>query len=245
MNLLYLMHDGVRRAGYFASWARPKKGDLNIPRKKYLAQNESVVWNIGEESGECADHIEMAGFYSASIISYGKDKYGNLRLHRHISIPKLRVQPNETGCSFSFNVDKPAVKITVNGVSANEQPKTVSIKGNLEINSYEENGVKITRTFTPAVNQPALIEMVAVTNESDLNAELELSGKASVKYLPLYFCTGDKRIKSVSACSETDELNENNTLNKKLTLKAGESHTHYCVYYAVCEGEASYILYFK
>lgn len=155
MNLLFKIYEGVLRASYFAPWARPSRSDLNAPRKKFLSDDESVVWNIGDEDGACADHIEMAGFFASAILSYGKDKGGALRIARHLTVPKLRVQPNETGSSFSCNFDKPAVKISINGKSAKELASRVSIKGNLEITSNAENSVKITRTFIPAVNQCA------------------------------------------------------------------------------------------
>lgn len=113
-NKIYELFSAVLRPASFASWARPKASDLNIPRKRFLNDNNEVVWNIGDESCACADHIEMAGFYASSIISYGKDNRGKLKLMKHLVVPTLRVQPNVTQSSFSYNFGASPAVIKVN-----------------------------------------------------------------------------------------------------------------------------------
>ena len=75
-----------KRIPYFAKWAR-----LNTPftKEKHYLKNNKICYDI-VEGKEYANHIEMAGFYCASIISYGADSDGNLRLMRHATFPTLR-----------------------------------------------------------------------------------------------------------------------------------------------------------
>ncbi len=45
----------------------------------------------------------MAGFYASAIISYGKNKDGELKLMKHLTVPTLRFKPDLTESSFSHN----------------------------------------------------------------------------------------------------------------------------------------------
>ena len=112
-NNLYTLYANLMKPQSFAAWAKPKAEDLNIPRKRYLNDDNAVVWNIGDEAGSCADHIEMAGFYSSTIISYGKDKKGRLKLMKHLVVPTLRTQPNVTQSSFCYNFNASPVDIKI------------------------------------------------------------------------------------------------------------------------------------
>ncbi len=158
----------------FASWAKPKAEDLNVPRKRYLNDNNEVVWNIGTEKECCADHIEMSGFYSSSILSYSRDKKGRLRLMKHLIVPTLRVQPNVTQSSFCFNFNFSPADIKVNHKAVKEYPMEISVKGNLKINSSTDTDVGIIREFLPAVNQPALIEVINISNNGSDDCNIEI-----------------------------------------------------------------------
>lgn len=45
-NKIYELHNTLFRASAFAFWAKPKKEDLNIPRTKYLGNDDEVIWQI-------------------------------------------------------------------------------------------------------------------------------------------------------------------------------------------------------
>ena len=89
-NALYERYTRSCRPQYFASWAKPKASELNILRHRHLGGNKEVIWDIAKDSGKAADHIEMAGFYASAIISYGKNKDGELKLMKHLTVPTLR-----------------------------------------------------------------------------------------------------------------------------------------------------------
>lgn len=70
----------------------------------------------------------MAGFYASSIISYGKDNRGKLKLMKHLVVPTLRVQPNVTQSSFSYNFGASPAVIKVNHRFVSEYPKEIKLK---------------------------------------------------------------------------------------------------------------------
>ena len=107
---LYVRYTRSCRPQYFASWAKPKASELNILRHRHLGGNQEVIWDIAKDSGKAADHIEMAGFYASAIISYGKNKDGELKLMNHLTVPTLRFKPDLTESSFSHNFNGCALR---------------------------------------------------------------------------------------------------------------------------------------
>ena len=78
---IYTFQDAVLRPRPFAFWAKPKANKLSVKRSRYLGGDNEVIWDVKKDGCGVSDHIEMAGFYSSSIISYGNDKAGRLRLN--------------------------------------------------------------------------------------------------------------------------------------------------------------------
>ena len=109
-NALYVRYTRSCRPQYFASWAKPKASELNILRHRHLGGNQEVIWDIAKDSGKATDHIEMAGFYASAIISYGKNKDGELKLMKHLTVPTLRFKPDLTESSFSHNFNGCALR---------------------------------------------------------------------------------------------------------------------------------------
>ena len=230
-NNLYTLYANLMKPQSFAAWAKPKAEDLNIPRKRYLNDDNAVVWNIGDEAGSCADHIEMAGFYSSTIISYGKDKKGRLKLMKHLVVPTLRTQPNVTQSSFCYNFNASPVDIKIDNKTACEYPKEISVKGNLKINSSTDADVSIVREFLPAVHQPALIEIINVCNHGSADCKVNVISKPFSKKLNSYFCVGEAiTAKCVSVFEDVFKASSKENLN--VILKHNESVKLYCVYYA-------------
>lgn len=132
-NALYERYTRSCRPQYFASWAKPKASELNILRHRHLDGNQEVIWGIAKDNGKAVDHIEMAGFYASAIISYGKNKDGELKLMKHLTVPTLRFKPDLTESSFSHNFNGCVAVIKQNGMALTEYPETVSVKGDLSI----------------------------------------------------------------------------------------------------------------
>lgn len=154
----------------------PSENQLNLSRTRSLNADNEVVWDIKKDGIQTADHIEMSGFYASAILSYGTDENGRLRMMKHLTVPTLRLKPNLTSCSFMhnfFSIDT----IKINGHKAEEYPEKVTIKGNLKIESAADGGVTVTRELLPAVNQPALIEIITITNRSKRIKDIEISAE--------------------------------------------------------------------
>lgn len=239
MDLKYKLSGESRYREIFASWARPKKSDIHIPRKRFLGSNQEVVWKIGDEAGECADHIEMSGFYASAIISYGKDKNGRLRLMRHLVVPTLRIEPNVTQSSYSYNFNSSPLGIKVNEKKVFEYPTVITIKGTLKIESKCTDPVTVTRELLPAVDRPVVIEVIKITNQGNVPAKIEINGKVFKEKLNKELCVGNTEITSVSSAVCSDMFYTAAGFDSSVFLKKGESKQVYCLYYAVQNTEIS------
>ena len=228
---IYELHDSALRPMPFALWARPKEDMLNVKRSRFLGENNEVLWNIKKDGFGVSDHIEMAGFYSSSIVSYGNDKRGRLRLMRHLTVPTLRLQPNLTASSFSHNFSGDFFAVNVNGKKINEYPECISIKGNLKISSAADSETKTVRELLPAVNYGALIEVVTVKNISRFSQEYSVCAKKYSKALNDFWCIGGK---ITAECSVLfgDIFKPAKNFSRKFILRPDESFKFYCVYYA-------------
>lgn len=228
---VYELYGSLFNPPPFAFWAKPKKEDLNIPHTKYLGNDDEVIWQIRKDGINVSDHIEMSGFYASSIISYGNDSHGRLRLMRHLVVPTLRVQPNVTQSSFSHNFSNSAFTVTVNNKRVSEYPQEISIKGELKIISFSDFNTTITREFLPAVNQPALIEIIHIFNNSDCPQKYKVAAKKYSKVMNSFWCIGEK-ITAESSVLFDERFRTSANRSHEYTLSPKESCCFYCVYYA-------------
>lgn len=229
---IYEFHDSSLRAKPFAVWARPKASELNVKRTRYLGTDNEVVWDIKKDGYCVSDHIEMAGFYSSAIISYGNDSKGRLRLMKHLTVPSLRFQPNLTGSSFSHNFKDDTFFIDVNSKTITEEyPKTISIKGNLKIISDADCETQIVREFLPAVNQRALIEIIEVVNKSDKQQAYNVCADKYTKSVNEFWCVNTKIIVGCSVLFD-DAFKLSESRSRQFVLKPDENFKFYCIYYA-------------
>lgn len=230
IDKLYEFRNITLKPPIFAKWAIPAKDELNVKRTRYLGDSGEVVWDIKKDGANVADHIEMAGFYAAAIISYGTDNDGKLRLAKHVTFPALRLKPNLTSASFCYNFTK-IDEIKADGKVISEYPEKITVKGNLKIASATNCGLSVTREFIPAVNQPALIEIVTVKNTSEKTAMCEITAKKCSKKTAAHRCVGNS-ITAGGTVLFSDRFEKSNNRQKGFTLNHGDSITYYCVYYA-------------
>lgn len=228
---IYSIHDAALRPKPFADWAKPKASELNAKRTRYLGDHQEVIWDIKKDGCNLSDHIEMAGFYSSSIISYGNDSSGRLRLMRHLTVPALRYQPNLTGSSFSHNFVGDSFSLKANGSKLNEYPELITIKGNLKIISSADSETKVIRELVPAVHYGALIESVTITNTSKAAQEYEICAEKYSKVTHRFWCIGGE-ITAQCSVFFGDTFKCSEKMNHKFTLDSNESCCFYCVYYA-------------
>lgn len=150
---------------------------------------------------------------------------------KHLVVPTLRVQPNVTQSSFCYNFTSSPADIKVNNKAVKEYPKEISVKGNLKINSLTNTAIGIIREFLPAVNQPALMEVIHICNNSSEDCNVEINLKPFSKKLNSRFCIGGTiTVKCVSSFNSAFKASVKES--RKFALKSNESVKFYSVYYA-------------
>lgn len=230
MNLKIQLRNKVFKPQAFAAWARPSVKSMSDSRIKTLAPDKGVLWEIGRERGKCSDHIEMSGFQSSSIICAGKSRGGSLRLHRHITVPGLRILPNDTSGNFCFNFKNSVCKIKADGKLQKEAPRKITMRGNLTVES-ESPCTVITREFINCADAPGLIEKVCV--KAKRSCILEISVPFIKKTHSAEYCVGGAVNYGVCGCDSGPVSFEMAYGYKKVkNMSASESFTFYMVYFA-------------
>lgn len=154
------------RLQFFATWAKMNK---QFDGQKHYLSDNAICYDANCE--EYANHIEMAGFYCSSIISYGIKKDGTLRLMRHVIFPNLRLYPNTTHCSLDYNFK--GAKILIDGIFASEKVERFVFDGVLNIYS-SCNGVGIKRTIFAGQSTKACCEKIEVVNNTKSEVDVKI-----------------------------------------------------------------------
>lgn len=167
----------------FATWAKMNKP---FTKEKHYLCGKRVCFDV-TEGEEYANHIEMSGYYSSAIISYGADENGSLRRFNHVVFPSLRMYPNDTYGSFDYNFQ--SVSVRCDGVDVDEKAVSFIFDGILHIRT-KTSGLHINRSLFVAPNVRAFIEMIEIENQSGkaltlqmVNNETEQITKAEHGYL--------------------------------------------------------------
>ncbi len=154
----------------FAKWAK-----MSIPftsPKHYIGNDgKSIVYSV-KENTEYVNHIEMASFYTAGIISYGADKNGKLKMLRHIVYPTLRCYPNNTSGSLDHNFK--GVNISIANNKGYEKVSDFVFDGILTICSKIDK-LKIKRKLFPATSEKCFIERIILHNTANDNVTVKIT----------------------------------------------------------------------
>lgn len=159
----------MARPSTFPSWCNTGSS-VNDVLRHHLNDEEEVVWDVSSDNRlPHYDHIEMSGFFTSGIISYGVQEDKSLILNRHILYPMLRTIPNDTRGNLSHNFPtEVSAEIYVDDIKIiKEYPAKISIKGYLDICSSTDHGILIDRKLFPSSNDSAFIEKITITNNSD------------------------------------------------------------------------------
>jgi hypothetical protein len=126
-----------------------------------------ITWIV--KTKDHVDHIEMSGLNVSGIIHYGVDKNGGLFLSRKVVWPMLRLIPNDTHASLIHEYPADITpEIILNGDKIRaEAPQTIRFNGILSIVSLAEKGLEIRREIFPSVSEPAIVERITITNNSE------------------------------------------------------------------------------
>lgn len=151
----------------FPKWSRmkPKLADM----KRYHAKDDGIESVFDENSiYPHGNHLEMAGLYCSSIVSYKVDKRRNLTLYRYTTFPTFRINPDDTRGSLAtvFN----GVSLKVNG--REEKVHSVFFNGILSVASTAGNA-DLKRDVFVAPKKKALAEEIKIHCNSEVSVSLK------------------------------------------------------------------------
>lgn len=137
-----------------------------------------ITWQV-EKGDVHHDHIEMAGKQMAVVLRYGIDQTGAFELNKSMIWPMLRLIPNNTHGSLMRRFDwNPLDAVTINGRSMEEQVKTITLNGTMEVTSDialgKKSSLSLKRTYLPSTESPSLIEIYEFTNTGADEVNLEI-----------------------------------------------------------------------
>lgn len=155
----------------------------------FKTYKNGIIWRV-KKAQKHFDDIEMSGFMSSFILSYGVDETGNAVFSRCCVFPTLRTHPNNTHSSLRKEYDKTCFpKIKVNGKVQTEKAKSFFFDGILKAETISEK-IKITHEFFPVTEELATAERVTVKNMCDKSVLITLTTPQIVKESQVMGCKG-------------------------------------------------------
>lgn len=179
MKLIY------KRAKIFPSWVKLKGTE---PNKMYYSLNcDKIECSTEGIALAYFNHIEMSGFEASAIISYKIDKNKQLKLNRFCVFPQIRVIPNETRGSLTYNFKGADIKY-----GAKVFTKKIEFNGMLTFFQHASS-FRITHTICPAYNKKALLEKIVVKNCSSVVRFVEVNNRNPYRRINKIFLSEDKQ----------------------------------------------------
>ena len=179
MKLIY------KRAKIFPSWVKFKGTE---PNKMYYSLNgDKIECSTEDIALPYFNHIEMSGFEASAIISYKIDKNKQLKLNRFCVFPQIRVIPNETRGSLTYNFKGADIKY-----GAKVFTEKIEFNGMLTFFQHASS-FRITHTICPAYNKKALLEKVVVRNCSSVMRFVEVNNRNPYRRINKIFLSQDKQ----------------------------------------------------
>lgn len=193
---------------------------INYAQQRWKINTDGgITWQV-KKGDVHHDHIEMAGKQIAVVLRYGVDKTGAFELNKSMIWPMLRTIPNNTHGSLMRRFDwNPLDAMTINGRSIEEQVRTITLNGTMEVISDitlgKKNSLSLKRTYLPSTESPSLIEMYKFTNTGTSEVSLEIpTGITTLSTNPKQGVAGSYSIKLLTHGTE-----------RAVTLLPGKSYT--------------------
>lgn len=150
-----------------------------------ITDRKSILWDLTSEVRlPHKDNIEMSGKNVASIIYYEIDEERNLKIDKDIIFPQLRTfnksnEPNWKKYRAYFRKeisDKLSPSISYNDVTiVPSKVDSIEIGGMITFYYTPIQGLKITKTIYPSMDDRLLVEEWNVENMDDLVKEISIS----------------------------------------------------------------------
>lgn len=206
-----------KRQRVFAPWAAMR---TPYTAPKHTLKENKVCFTV-RPGASYANHVEMSGFFCSSIISYGADENGCLRLMRHVVFPQLRLYPNLTHSSLDCNFHGAA--LLINGEKQTETAEQFVFDGILHIFSHC-GALRVERKLFAARMQSACMELLTVENTGDAPVCVSLQNNDRPKLTAAIYGVDRKRYRYGAVLTP-----------EKLTLQKGEEGQFCIAYGAVPE----------
>lgn len=209
-----------KRVAFFAPWAVICKP---FSEEKHVLDGTKICYTV-TPGVAYANHIEMAGFFADTILSYGAKANGSLRTMRHVTFPTLRLYPNLTSSSFSKNFK--GVSIRANGKIAREKACRFVFDGILHMHTRFQT-LDIERAIFSAVTCKACVERIQIVNNGKQPSAIQLLDKDGLHFTPARHGVDRQVFKTYVQMDES-----------ACTLQPGESKTFFVAYCAAKATEA-------
>lgn len=206
---------------FFYSANGQEKGSPSIPVYWKITKDQSIRWDLTKEKKlPHSENIEMSGKNMAAIIYYDIDTSRQLTLKRDVILPQLRTfnKTNEPDWKkyrayFRRTITDdilPSIKVG-NKIVVPASVDSVEIAGLLKFYHTPVNGIQITRTLYPSMEDRFLVEKWEIKNITKENISIHIENCALQLKEPGY-----KGIYTFHAFSEgpaATDLPPNQTLN--------------------------------
>ncbi|RDY57650.1 six-hairpin glycosidase-like protein [Flagellimonas nanhaiensis] len=150
-----------------------------------ITNRKSIVWDVAQENRlPHSDNIEMSGKNVAAIIYYDIDEEGNLTLNRDVIFPQLRTynKSNEPDWKkyrayFRKTIgDEVAPSIRLeNKIIVPSKIDSVEIGGMLIFYATPVDGLAVTRTLLPSMEERFLVENWSIQNVGENQKNFTIS----------------------------------------------------------------------
>lgn len=154
--------------------------------KYYSCNDNAIYFSANSDKLPHANHIEMAGFETSSIISYKIDSDKKLKIYRFCVFPQIRVIPNETRGSLSYRFN--GVDLVFNSSLKTEK---VEFDGVLTF-CQRADEIEVKHTICPSFDKKALLEKIVLKNTSNKQQSFTLQNKNPYKKISKLFLVEDK-----------------------------------------------------
>ncbi len=235
-------NDCLLKPPYFPVWCDTGAASVSKDEaaRHTLCENGSLLWNARNDTRlPYADHVEMSGFYSSAIISYGASTEGKLRVHRHVVFPLLRMRPNDTRGSLSHNFLKQSQpQIMIDGKRmVREHVISATLDGMLTLRGEAENDIEIERALFPAMDQPALIERVTLRASDNKEHLIAVTPSHYRRVTPAARGVDGSYTLSAAVSDSDGVIRIDQQPRYNIRLKKGQQLTYFIAYYAARAGQ--------
>lgn len=225
-----------RLAPLYPRWARVRSKQLYRECKRVLLPDSTVRWVVAAESHPMADHIELGGQKSSHIISYLVSPVGEYQVVKHSVFPLLRLLPDATEASFSYNFTQ-SPHIVVDDMAYTPRARYVDIRGTLAFRHHATMGVEVVDEYLPCTLTPGLIQRITICNVDEVPHHVAVQMPPFHRSIRKHTKQGPYEVCAALADEDGRMLSGFAVPELCASLKPGDNHTFYVVYYAVAKEE--------